>query len=140
MTLFITNASAIAVCNTFVDQCENDTPPATWVIYAGAVPADADAALGGATEAATLTFANPAFGAAADAGPGAIATANAIVDDSSATGGTAAFFRWLTGTAGTVLCQGAVGTSGAELNLNTTTITATATVSITSCTVTMPES
>lgn len=141
MTLFISNNAAKAACDAVVDLCEGGTPPAVIRIYDGTPPADADAALSGNTLLAELTMSNPAFGAAADAAPGATATASAITDDSSANAtGTASFFRILTGTALTPIVQGAVATSGAQLNLNTVSISAGATVSITSMTVTMPES
>lgn len=68
-----------------------------------------------------------------------VATAAAIANDSSANKtGTAAFFRIFTQSAGTVLCQGTVGTASADLILNTVSITAGSTVSITAMTITMP--
>jgi len=139
MTLYITNARAIVACDGVVDAV--DTGGAGSLrIYAGSVPADADAALASAnTLLAQLTMSATAFGNAADAAPGATATANAITDDSSADAtGTATFFRILNGS-GTVIIQGSVGTSGEDLNLNTVSIVAGATVSVTSLTVTMPE-
>ena len=103
-------------------------------IYSGSVPANADAALGGATLLAELTLNATAFPAAS----GGVLTANAITSDSSADNtGTASFFRILDSTASTVLFQGAVSTSGAELNLATTTINATNTVAVSSLTVTI---
>jgi hypothetical protein len=66
------------------------------------------------------------------------ATANAITSDTNAAASiTAAHFRIKNG-AGTVIFQGNVGTSGADLNLNTTTITAGDTVSISSFKITLP--
>ncbi len=143
MTLFITNAQAIVACDGFVDSADTGTtnPGARILIYAGSIPADADAALGGATLLATLNMtATTAFGAAVDAGPGAISTAAAISPDTDADAtGTAAFFR-ITDRDNLAICQGGVGTSGEQLNLNTVAIQINAEVSITSMTVTMPES
>lgn len=142
MTLFITNASAQAACNAVVDLVDVGSTNASGhiLIYAGSVPADADAALGGATLLAELIMSNPAFGAAADISPGARATASSITADSSANAtGTASFFR-MTNRDATAIVQGAVSTSGAELNLNSVSIVSGAQVSITSMTVTMPES
>jgi hypothetical protein len=104
-------------------------------IYSGSVPANADAALGGAVLLAELTLNATAFPAAS----GGVLTANAITSDTSADNtGTASFFRILDSGASTVLFQGAVSTSGAELNLNTTSIVAAALVGVSSLTITIP--
>lgn len=140
MVLFIPNANAVVLCDAHVDRVDAGAGPGLWRIYDGSVPADADAALSGNTLLAELTFSDPAYGGAVDAAPGATATANAITDDSSADAtGTASFYRKFDSN-GLIVEQGAVSTSGAELNLNTVSIVAGATVSITSSTVTMPES
>lgn len=98
-------------------------------IYAGSVPADADAALGGATLLAELPL-NATASAAASAGS---ATLNAITSDSSADAtGTASFFRLFASNGTTVIAQGGVGTSGSQLNLSTTSIVAAAIVSCSS--------
>jgi hypothetical protein len=83
----------------------------------------------GDVEVATLTFSDPAFGAASS---GAI-TANAITADSSATGGTAALFKVVDSDAteiyrGTVTATG----GGGDLELSSVTIAATDTVSVSS--------
>jgi len=78
-------------------------------------------------EVATLTMSDPAFGAATS---GSI-TANAIADDTNATGGTAALFK-VTDSTGAEVYRGTVGTSGADLNLSSVTIGAGDTVSVTS--------
>jgi len=83
----------------------------------------------GDVEVATLPLNATAFGAAASG----TATANAITDDSSATGGTAAKFKMETSGA-TEIFNGTVGTSGADLNLSSLSIAATDTVSVTSFT------
>ena len=84
-----------------------------------------------------LTFGSTAFGAAVNG----VATANSITNDSSAdNSGTATFFRALESDGSTVVFQGTVGTSGAELNLNTTSIVQQGTVSVTSLTYTQATS
>lgn len=141
MTLSIANSSAITACDAIVDACDAGTgvPQATLVIYDGTPPALVDTALSGNNVLAQLDMTNPAFGNAADAAPGATATAAAISDDTAADAtGTASFFRILDRD-GTPKIQGSVGTSGAELNLNSVAIQVNATVSVTSLTVTMPE-
>lgn len=84
-------------------------------IYGGTAPADADAALGGATLLAELPLGATAFGAAS----GGVATANAITADSSADAdGVPTFFRLLASNGTTVVYQGTAGASGQELNLS----------------------
>ena len=135
----ISNAAAIAACDGVVDLLDGGAGAALVRIYDGAQPANPDVAIGGQTLLAELTCTDPAFGAAADAGPGGRATANAVTDDASANAtGTASWFRAVT-SAGTAVIDGSVSTSGADLNLNSVAISAGATVSITSWTVTMPE-
>lgn len=102
-------------------------------IYSGTPPADANAALSGNTLLANLAMSATAFGAASSG----VATANAITADSSADAdGTATFFRVLESDGTTVVFQGSVGTSGADLNLSTTTIAVTGNVSVSSLTYT----
>lgn len=143
MTFFITNATAIAMCDVAVDRVDlgSTNPQGTLNIYAGTIPADADAALGGATELTDQAMSNPAFGNAVDDDPGAIATANAIADETSPTAGTATFFRIVNRDDVTVH-QGGVGTigSGEELELNTVIIPIDIDVVISSLTITQPES
>lgn len=144
MTEFISNAAAIAACDAVVDLVDagSTNPEGRLLIYAGSVPADADAALGGATLLATLNMSNPAFGNAADAAPGATATAAAISDDTSADAtGTATFFR-IQDRDGTAVIQGSCGAtgSGEDLELSTVSVEAGVIVSVTSLTYTQPES
>jgi hypothetical protein len=102
-------------------------------IYSGTVPTTADTALSGNTLLAELTFSATPFPAASS---GAM-TANAITQDSSADAtGTATFFRILKSDGTTVVLQGSVGTSGADLNLVTTSIVATQPVSVSSLVIT----
>lgn len=102
-------------------------------IYDGSQPASADTALGAQVLLAELRFNATAFGSAA----AGVATANAITNDSSANAsGTAAWFRALESDGTTVLFDGSVGTSGANLNLNSVSIVSGAPVSVTSLTFT----
>jgi hypothetical protein len=106
-------------------------------IYSGTAPADANAALSGNTLLADLPFGATAFAAAANG----VATANAITTDSSADAtGTATFFRALESDLTTVVFQGTVGTSGAELNLSSVSVIAGGPVSVSSLTYTQAAS
>lgn len=135
----ISNAVAIAALNAKVDAIDTGGGTAVLRIYSGTRPDKVDTALSGNTLLAELNLSNPAFGAAADDNPNAIATASAITDDSSANAtGTASFFRVLD-RAGTAVIDGNVATSGADLNLDSVSITAGQTVSISSWTITEKE-
>lgn len=98
-------------------------------IYDGSRPASGGAAT---TLLATLTFSDPAFGAASS---GSV-TASAITQDSSADAtGTATWFRVVDST-GTFVIDGSVGASGSDLNLTTTSIITGQPVSISSFVIT----
>lgn len=119
-----------AACNGVVDLVDGGTGPGTLEIKTAA------STVAGTNEAATVTFADPAFGNAAT---GVASLASAMTDDTSATGGTATDFT-VFDSANTAIFQGAVGTSGSDLNLSSTSIGAGDTVSISAFTVTMPAS
>lgn len=89
----------------------------------------------GDVEVATLGMTNPAFGAAA----AGIATASAISDDTSPTGGTVAKFKLQTRDNNEVL-QGSVTApaGGGDIELSSLVIAVTDTVSMTSLTYTAP--
>ena len=139
MTLFVHSTSLVASVDAMADRV--DTGGAgNLKIYAGSIPADADAALGGATLLGTLAMSATAFAGASYSAPTATATAAAISNDTSADAtGTAAFFRIENG-AGTVIFQGQCGTSGQQLNLNTLSIQIGAIISVTSLTLTQDKS
>jgi hypothetical protein len=102
-------------------------------IYDGTAPADANTALSGNTLLATLTCSSTL----APAASGGVLTLSTITQDSAADAtGTATFYRWYKSDGTTVIKQGSVGTSGADLNLNTTSIVVGGPVSVTSWTVT----
>lgn len=138
------NTEAITMCDTVVDAVDNDTSAANPVlrIYSGTVPTNVDASLSGNTLLAELAMSNPAFGAAADAAPGATATANSISDDTSADAtGTASFARLFDRQASPAArIQITAGEGSEELVLNSASITAGVVVSVTSLTITQPES
>jgi len=99
-------------------------------IRTGTQPATVATAASG-TLLGTLTLSATAFAPAS----GGSAAANAITGDSSADAtGTAGWFRAYT-SGGVAYSDGAVGTSGAELNLNSTSIVAGGTINVTSWTV-----
>jgi hypothetical protein len=104
-------------------------------IYSGSVPASVGSTPAG-TLLAVLTFGSTAFGSASS---GTI-TANAITSDTSADAtGTAGCFV-MKNSGGTILCDGSVGTSGADINFDSVNFVATGTVSIGSFTFTLPSS
>lgn len=91
-------------------------------IYSGTIPATPATAIGAQVLLGTLTFGATAFGAATSATP-AVATANAITQDSGADNtGTAAWARILESDGTTVVMDVDVGTSATTIVLNTTSI------------------
>lgn len=130
--LQITNAMASAAADAVCGQLDNGYIR----IYDGTQAATADTAVGAQTLLAELRFGATAFGAASNG----VATANAITADSSANAsGTASWFRCLKSDGTTVIFDGTVGTSGADMNLNSVAIAAGAAVSISSFTYTQPK-
>lgn len=128
----ITDARA----NEALDAIRDNANSGLLRLYSGSVPANADAALGGATLLAELTMNATAFGAAASR----VITANAITQDASANAtGTVSFARIYQSDGTTVWSQiTSVGTSGTELVMPTLSVVATQPVSATSLTVTFP--
>jgi len=82
---------------------------------------------------ATLTFSDPAFGAASSG----TATASAITSDTNATGGTVSKFETRDSNAVAVFL-GAVSTSGSDINLSSLAVGAGDTVSMSSLTYSAP--
>lgn len=98
-------------------------------IYDGAQPATADTAVSGQVLLAELRFNATAFLTAVSG----ILTANPITADTSAdNSGTASWYRALQSNGTTVLWDGSVGTSDADMILNAVVIAAGANVSISS--------
>jgi hypothetical protein len=132
MAMKLSNTARSAAADAVVDLADDGYIR----IYDGSQPANPNTAVSGQTLLAELRFGNPAFGAAADG----VATANAITgEDSALATSTATWFRVLQSNGTTVLWDGTVGTSGADLNLDSTSITTADTVDIDSMTYTQPE-
>lgn len=105
-------------------------------IFDGTQAANANTAVGAQVLLAELTLNATAFGAAA----AGVATANAITADSSANNsGTATWFRVVKSDGTTVLFDGSVSTSGANLNLNSVAISSGAAVSVSALSYTQSE-
>lgn len=126
------NAAADAVCalanNGFLD-IEDSTGTGQ--------PATADTAITTQVRLASLPLNATACGSAV----AGVATFNAITSDASADAtGTATWFRVYKSDHTTVVFDGSVGTSGANLNLSSTSIVATGTVSVSSLTFTQSKS
>lgn len=103
-------------------------------IYDGSQPANANTAITTQVLLAELRF----NATAAPAASGGVLTMNAITQDSSANAtGTATWFRALKSDGSTVVFDGSVSTSGADLNLGSTSITSGASVAVTSMTFTV---
>jgi hypothetical protein len=103
-------------------------------IYSGSQPTNADTALGAQVLLAELRF-NATSAPAASAG---VLTFNALTSDTSADAtGTAAFYRALKSDGTSVVMDGSVGTSSADLVLNSTAIQSGAQVDVTSFAVTV---
>ena len=90
----------------------------TFEIYGGSQPVSADDPVTTQPLLATLTFSSPAF----QSGVAGRAEANAIISDPDATGGDDATWYRLKTLGGAAVCDGTVGTVGANLNLNSVTI------------------
>jgi hypothetical protein len=122
----VTHPTAIRnlMCDLVVDQLDLNTPPGKLVfLTSGNVPV------------ATLTLANPAFGAAANG----TATANAIAPDTNAAGGTIAKAELRQGAATpVVLCSVTATGGGGDITLNSVVISAGQQVSLTSLTYSAP--
>ena len=107
------------------------------LICSGTVPANADAANSG-TLLATLVCSATPFSGYSNTGNAGRATFAAIASATAAATGTASFFRITKSDGTTVITQGTVGTSAADLILNTVAITAGSTVSISAATIDLP--
>lgn len=131
----LTNAAASAAADAVVDLIDAGSGAGTIKIYTGTIPTDANTAIGAQTLLATLTFSDPAFGAASNG----VATASAITSDSSADAtGTAAWAR-IADSNGTTIMDVTVGTSGEDINFNTVSFVSGAAIAISSLTYTQPK-
>lgn len=135
MVVVLPTASRNAACDAIVDLIDGGVGAGTLEFKSAA------STVQGTNEVATCTFSDPAFDAAGAAGGNAdgVATANAITDDTSATGGTANAAT-IFDSNGAAVIQCGVAASGSDINLSSITIGAGDTVQITSLTATMPAS
>lgn len=132
----ISNAARSAACDAVVGLIDGGSGAGVLKLYTATQPAGPDTAITSQTLLSTLTFSDPAFGAASNG----VATASAITPGTDDASGTAAWARIET-SSGTAVMDLTVGTSGSDLNFNSVTFTASgASVSISSLTVTMPAS
>lgn len=142
MASSITNAAAIAAVDAVAALVDAGSADANGdlKIYSGTIPADADAALGGAVLLTTNEMSNPAYAGGIDANPGGRAVANAISDSTIAVAGTASFFRVTDRDNGAVY-QGTITvlSGGGDIELNSVNLQLGATLSITSLSITQPE-
>ena len=99
-------------------------------IYDGTQPANANTAISTQVLLATLTFGATAFGASS----AGVITANAITSGTAVASSTATWCRIFKSDGTTVVMDGTVGTSAANLILSTTTITSGITVGCSSFT------
>ena len=132
---YLTIVRGQAMLDSLVDDIDT-AGPGTLKLYADLQPTNADTAIAAQVLLATLTFAGTAFGAASSADP-TVATAGAIVDDTSADAtDTLTFARWANGTPVTILdCTAGIGATF-DLDFNTDQFVTGATVSISALTVT----
>ena len=99
-------------------------------LYTGTQPANANTALSGNTLLVALTIAG-GFGTDSNG----TLTLGTVSPNTAVAAGTATFFRITKSDNSTVIMDGSVATSGADMNLNNTSIASGQTVSITSGTI-----
>ncbi len=131
----LTNAAASAAADAVVDLIDAGSGAGTIKIYTATIPTDANTALGAQTLLATLTFSDPAFGAASNG----VATASAITSDSSADATDTAAWARIADSNGTTIMDVTVGTSGEDINFNTVSFVSGAAIAISSLTYTQPK-
>jgi len=137
----ISNAAAIAAANSITALIDGGAGPGKLQIYDGAQPADPGVAVSTQVLLAELTLSDPSFGAAVDGNPGGLATANAVLDDTSANAtGIASWFRVIDSNLLAVI-DGSAGVAAdtPDLTLDNKNIQVGATVKVTTWTITMPE-
>lgn len=99
-------------------------------LYQGTQPANANTAITTQTLLASLTISG-SFGTDSNG----TLTLGSVTNGTAGASGNADFFRIFKSDGTTVVMDGSVGTSGADMNLNTTTISSGQTVSITAGTI-----
>lgn len=131
----LSNAAASAAANAVVDLIDAGAGAGTLKLYGATIPTNADTATSGQTLGATLTFSDPAFGAATNG----VATADAITSDTSADADVTVVWGRIADSDGNTVMDITVGTSGEDLNFNTNILATGATVAVTSLTYTQPK-
>jgi len=132
----LATATNNAACDAVVDLIDGGVAAGTIQIRSGTQPATANLAATG-TLLATLTWSDPAFGAASSG----VATANSITSDTSADAtGTATWARLLDSDSNTIFdCDVGEAADSATITLNSKSISAGVEVQITAFTVTHPD-
>lgn len=125
---------SILACNEILDGYKASYNSGKLRIYDGTQPANPDTAITSQVLLAELTFNATAFQAA---GSRQI-VANAITGATAGNTGTATWFRITKSNGTTVMADGTVGTSGADINFNSVAIQNGATVNVTAFTITQP--
>lgn len=133
MTYRLSTDTRNKACDAVVDDIDAGAGAGTIAIRTGAQPTNVGDADSG-TLLGTLTFSDPAFGAASSGQ----ATANAISSDTSAdASGTAGHFR-IKDSDGNIHSDGTCGQGSGDLNFDNNVIVAGGTIAITSMTITCP--
>ena len=136
MTLSIATAYRSTMCDALVDGLDAGAGAGTIKIYSGTRPANPNASITG-TLLATITCADPAFGAASSG----VATISDPASVTAVADGTASHFRAADSTGAAVFDGSVTATGGGgDLTLATTTITTGLSVDVTGGTVTVPAS
>lgn len=131
--LKIAQATAQAEANALVGAFTNSSQVQ---IYSGTQPATPETALSGNTLLATVVLpASSAFSSS-----NGVMTAAAISNVTIAATGTATFFRWTKSDGTTVIADGSIGTSGADMNLNSVALQSGAVLATSGFTFTIPSS
>lgn len=133
MTYRLSTDTRNKACDAIVDDIDAGAGAGTIAIRTGAQPTNVGDADSG-TLLGTLTFSDPAFGAASSGA----ATAAGITSDTSAdASGTAGHFR-IKDSDGNIHSDGTCGQGSGDLSFDNATIVAGGTVAISSMTVTVP--
>lgn len=135
MAFRLSTAARNAACDAIVDLIDGGAGAGTMAVRTGAQPTNVGDADTG-TLLGTLTFSDPAFGAASTG----VATASAITSDSSAdNSGTAAHFRVKDSTPA-IICDGDAAQGSGTMNFDNNVIVAGGVIAVSSMTVTVPVS
>ena len=135
MTYRLANDTRTKACDAIVDDIDAGSGAGTIAIRTGSQPTNVGDSDTG-TLLGTLTFSDPAFGAASNG----VATASAITSDTSAdASGTAAHFR-VKDSDGNIHSDGSCGQGTGDMSFDNNVIVAGGTIACSSFTVTVPVS